>query len=54
MVNDCIYLCYCNLCDKFYNEEKQLYGYSDLTDYPCKFLENQARCKNYVPKQEKL
>lgn len=50
MVNDCIYFCYCDYCDKFTAQETQLYGYSDLTEHKCEYKCCQAKCKNYVAK----
>ena len=53
MENDCIYFSYAKYCDKDCAEEKNKFGYSDLTEHICEFKDCQARCKNYVEKQEK-
>lgn len=43
----CVYYCYCQYCKKPYLAEKAKYGYSDLTDYPCK----KVVCKDFIPRK---
>lgn len=52
----CIYFCYCDYCDKFYNIDKYKYGYADLTEYPCEYKDNQSKCVNFKEnkKQENI
>lgn len=50
---DCIYFIYSKYCDKFSSAERQLYGYSDLTEHICQFKDCPEKCKNYVKERGK-
>jgi hypothetical protein len=51
-VNDCIYYVYAKYCDKDCAEEKNKFGYSDLTEHICEYKDCQMKCKNYVAKEK--
>ena len=43
----CVYFCYCKYCSKGYIQEKQEYGYTDLTDKECNYKNKFEACPEF-------